>query len=156
MSYGTMDKSKIYKKLIKKYEKSQIDFIMYDTFGYIHKELNTHEKRMDQNTFRKKLIKRYENCIITDTDEQICEACHIIPFTDCSGTDKYDVNNGLLLRSDLHKLFDSKDLKINPDTLTLEFSKKILDNAKMQKYKKYHGKKIEVNEASIEYLRKIY
>lgn len=156
ISYDPINKAKIYKKMIKKHEKSQVDFIMYDTFGYIHAKLGAHEKRRDQNTFRKKLIKRYENCIITDTDEQICEACHIIPFTECDEVDKYNVDNGLLLRSDLHKLFDSKELKINPDTMILEFSEKILNNAKMQKYKKYHGKKINVNENSIAYLRKIY
>lgn len=154
--FENIENKKIYSKLIKKHPKAKVDFIMYDLFKYIHLDQGKQEKRRDQDTFRKKLIKRYENCIITDTDEQICEACHIIPYSKCAESDKYNVNNGLLLRSDLHKLFDKGDLKINPDTLQLEFSQQILDNVKMQKYKKLHGKKIVVNSKSLLYLKTIY
>jgi len=156
ITYKDLEKPKIYKKLIKNYDKTIVNFIMYDTYKYIHKETENHEKRKDQHTFRKKLIKRYENCIITDTDEQTCEACHIIPYNKCSESDKYNVDNGLLLRSDLHKLFDSQELKINPETLTLEFSEKILNNSKMYKYKKYHLKKVNINKNSIDYLKHVY
>ena len=49
------------------------------------------------------------------------EAAHIQPFA-ANGSD--DVSNGLLLRSDIHVLFDSYLLSINPDTHLIYCSKR--------------------------------
>jgi hypothetical protein len=141
----------VYKKLLKSYDKIELDFVRY-----IHSDTEEKEVRKDQHSFRKELVKRYRQCIITQTDEQICEACHIIPFAECTDSDKYNTNNGLLLRSDLHKLFDSKKLKINPKTLIIEIADEILKNKKMKTYVKYVGEIIKVHAKSIPYLKKIY
>ena len=43
----------------------------------------------------------------------VTEAAHIIPFSMCNSETCYDVNNGLLLSANLHKLFDSYKMSIN-------------------------------------------
>ena len=47
----------------------------------------------------------------------VCEAAHIIPFSE---TLSFDVDNGILLNSILHKLFDKSYWSINPKTLCVE------------------------------------
>ena len=47
-------------------------------------------------------------------------------------------NNGILLRSDLHKLFDCNLLKINPQTYTVELSELL----KSSSYSRFEGRKI--------------
>jgi putative restriction endonuclease len=129
---------------------------MYDKFKYIHNELNEKTKRKDQQTFRKDLIDRYSNCIITGCNEIVCEACHIIPFSTCEDEDKYSINNGLLLRSDLHNLFDKGYLKINPTTLTVEISEELFyDKLTKSSYEQYNGKKLKIHKNSIPHLTKI-
>ncbi len=61
--------------------------------------------RRGQNTFRKALMKAYEGkCAITGcTIEGILEAAHIAPY---KGKHTNIVSNGLLLRADIHTLFD--------------------------------------------------
>ena len=41
----------------------------------------------------------------------VLEAAHIKPF---SLVEKYEIANGLLLRSDLHTLFDRADITVTP------------------------------------------
>jgi ParB/RepB/Spo0J family partition protein len=72
-----------------------------------------------QNTFREGLINRFNNCIISDMHFDVCEACHIIPFSEYTS---FDMNNGLLLNSVLHKLFDNYEFSINPSSLCVEIS----------------------------------
>jgi hypothetical protein len=151
-NYKNLDKNEIYNKLVENYQKKKVDFVMYDLFQYIHKETEEKEKRLDQQTFKKDLVERYKKCIITGVTEIACEACHIIPFSECENNDKYNVNNGLLMRADLHKLFDSGYLKINPNTLQVEISNNILD----EEYQKYNGKKLNIHEKSIYFLNQIY
>ena len=74
-------------------------FVAYDLFKYgkYPDKLMTTFERLYQEKFRNNLIKKYELCIITGKDEDICEACHIIPHSECTYDKKYDINNGLLL-----------------------------------------------------------
>ena len=51
---------------------------------------------------------------------EVCEAAHIIPFSKC---ENFDIDNGLLLNSILHKLFDKYDWSINPNSLCIEINK---------------------------------
>ena len=51
-------------------------------------------------------------------------------------------SNGLLLRSDIHSLFDSNKIKINPDDYTVEVDKSL----KSSDYWQYNGKKILMDE----------
>lgn len=145
----------IYNNLIKTYSKKRVDFIMYDLFGYDHKTLKEIEKRNDDK-FRKEVKERYNNeCIITGTDFP-CQVCHIIPFNECTEREKYDVNNGIILRDDLHTLFDQKELKINPKTLRIELSDNIMKNKKRIEYHKYNGIKVNIDKKSYVYLKRIY
>ena len=129
---------------------------MYDLYKYTYEPVQAKPIRKDQNYFREELIKRYTSCIITGSNYITCEACHIIPYSECLTEDKYNINNGLLLRSDLHKLFDKKLIKINPDTYCLEFDNQILHDDSMSEYIKYNQIKLNISELSYTFLKSIY
>jgi hypothetical protein len=150
-----MDKTHLYKKLIESFPKNKIDFVMYNLFQYIYTETGECDKRKDQQTFRNELIERYGECLISGVSDEICEACHIIPHSKCEDKDKYNVNNGILLRNDLHKLFDCGLLKINPHNQQVLFDDKILLNPKMKCYHEYNNKIININKKSLPFLQKI-
>jgi hypothetical protein len=61
---------------------------------------------MDRYSIFKLLIAQYGGrCVVTRTSiVEVLEAAHIRPFS-CKGTE--DVDNGLLLRVDIHNLFDA-------------------------------------------------
>jgi superfamily II DNA or RNA helicase len=89
-----------------------------------------------QSNFRNNLIKLYgEKCIITDKKRPL-EAAHIIPFCE---DNNFDVSNGLLMSCDMHKLFDTFDISINPDSMQVELSQELLDD---DDYNIYKDKKI--------------
>lgn len=75
--------------------------------------------RLNQQEFRKQLINKFNGkCLITGENcEDELEACHIIPVAD---KESYDIDNGLLLRSNIHKTFDKYLWSINPETLVIE------------------------------------
>lgn len=64
-----------------------------------------------------------DRCVITGASAIRCEAAHLIPHARQGGA---SFKNGLLLRSDLHKLFDSGDCAIDPLTMRVYFSGAIL------------------------------
>jgi len=70
-------------------------------------------QRPQQSRFRKQVLEAYgSRCLITGVKlESVLEAAHIRPVSE-SGLDV--VENGLCLRSDIHLLFDSGHLRINP------------------------------------------
>jgi predicted restriction endonuclease len=78
--------------------------------------------RNGQNTFRERLVQRYKNCIITNSIADECDASHIIPYSE-SGT--FDITNGLLLSSNLHKTFDKYYWSIEPYTKQIHIRKDI-------------------------------
>jgi hypothetical protein len=156
LSYIDMNKKELYEKMIEKYRKEKVNYVMYDLFQYIYKDTEDKDIRKNQQIFREDLIERYNGCIITGVPEIVCQACHIIPFSDCEDKYKYDPDNGLLLRSDLHILFDKGLLKINPQTCEIEFEKKILLDAKMEQYHIYNNKKVSIHKNSISFLEKIF
>ena len=67
-----------------------------------------------QNEFRNNLIEKFNCCIITKLHYDLCDASHIIPFSE---SQNFDISNGILLNKILHKLFDNFHFSINPDTL---------------------------------------
>ena len=71
--------------------------------------------RPGQLRFRQQLLKVYgQRCCITGFDvEETLEAAHIVPY---QGVDSDHVQNGLLVRADLHRLFDALLISINPKT----------------------------------------
>ncbi len=74
--------------------------------------------RQGQPMFRKELLYSYaQACAVSGHGpEEVLEAAHIRPHA-VSGLNAS--TNGLLLRADLHTLFDDELLRIHPDTLTV-------------------------------------
>lgn len=80
--------------------------------------------RLGQGLFRVLVTDAYgRRCAITgERTLPVLEAAHIKPYT---LVQRHDVNNGLLLRSDLHKLFDEGYLSIDPKERRVIVSKRI-------------------------------
>lgn len=81
-------------------------------------------RRQGQKKFRADLLNTYDSkCAMTGCDE-ICvlEAAHISPYR---GPDTNKADNGLLLRADLHTLFDLGLLAVNPDTLEIRVAQQV-------------------------------
>ncbi|WP_294218876.1 HNH endonuclease [uncultured Chryseobacterium sp.] len=81
--------------------------------------------RRGQKKFRKKLLDVYEGkCAVTGCEIiEILEAAHIYSFKG-SETDK--IPNGILLRSDIHTLFDLGLISINPQNYFVQISSKMV------------------------------
>ncbi len=75
-------------------------------------------ERRGQNLFRKNLRSRYADaCAISGCGiVDLLEAAHISPYR---GADDNHPDNGILLRADLHTLFDLDLLGIHPNTLVV-------------------------------------
>jgi hypothetical protein len=75
--------------------------------------------RQGQGRFRKDLITAYEGkCAITGENTlEVLDAAHIKPY---GGQHTNTVSNGILLRTDLHNLFDFNLLAINPMSLKVK------------------------------------
>jgi hypothetical protein len=84
-------------------------------------------QRRGQQKFRKALIAAYEGrCAITGCPvTPILEAAHITPYL---GPDTNSVTNGLLLRADLHTLWDLGLLAVDPETYRVWVSPDIEDS----------------------------
>jgi hypothetical protein len=76
-------------------------------------------ERRGQTQFRQALRDRYENrCLVTGCEVlAVLEAAHISPYR---GESDNSPDNGLLLRADIHTLFDLDLLGIEPDRLQVE------------------------------------
>jgi len=72
-------------------------------------------RRLGQPAFRNMLIRLYRGrCALTSCDvPQVLEAAHITPYR---GVETNDATNGILLRSDIHTLFDLGLIAIDPTT----------------------------------------
>lgn len=93
--------------------------------------------RKGQGKFRLNLLHAYNfQCAISgSTVQQILEAAHIIPY---NGKDTNHVQNGILLRADLHTLFDLQLITIDSETYTIGID----DSLKNSEYKIYNGRKL--------------
>ncbi|MGR5061956.1 HNH endonuclease [Photobacterium sp. DNB22_13_2] len=90
--------------------------------------------RRGQRKFRNELIAVYKQCVITGcTVTRALEAAHIIGY---NGKRTNHVQNGLLLRSDIHTLYDLGLISINPDSLKVEID----DELKGSEYENFEGK----------------
>lgn len=82
--------------------------------------------RTGQVNFRARMMARYgAQCVITECKiDTLLEAAHIIPYR---GDQSDDELNGLLLRVDIHRLFDAYLISINPQTHTVELANSLSD-----------------------------
>ncbi|MCB1045392.1 MAG: HNH endonuclease [Acidobacteria bacterium] len=97
--------------------------------------------RLGQGTFRVLVTEAYQRTCAMTTEHSlpVLEAAHIKPYA-LGGT--HSVNNGLLLRSDVHRLFDKGYVTVAPD-YRIEVSNRLKDEFHNGKaYYPYHGSKL--------------
>lgn len=96
---------------------------------------SSRKKRYGQGKFRKNLfLVCGEVCCITGCDvKEVLYGCHIIPHAE-SGNN--EITNGLILRSDIHDLFDAHLIGIHPTTLEIHIKNKLQTTV----YKSLEGK----------------
>ena len=80
--------------------------------------------RLGQGSFRALVtdVYRYRCAISSERTLPVLQAAHIRPYADGG---QHELSNGLLLRSDLHALFDQHYLTIEPNNKTLIVSRRI-------------------------------
>jgi hypothetical protein len=102
-------------------------------------------RRRGQKKFRNQLIKAYAGaCAVTGCkDLSVLEAAHIMPYR---GAQTDHVQNGLLLRADIHTLFDLGLLAVEPDGLAVHVSPTLRDAV----YRHLHGKALVVPTSAID------
>jgi predicted restriction endonuclease len=92
-------------------------------------------RRRGKEKFRAELLDAYgqrcavTRCIVTEA----LEAAHIKPY---KGPKTNHVTNGLLLRADIHTLFDLNLLGINPDSLSIALAPSLRGSS----YKNFNGR----------------
>lgn len=112
--------------------------------------------RLGQGSFRVLVTDAYERkCAISNERTlPVLDAAHIKPYSELG---EHKVSNGILLRKDLHVLFDKGYVTITPD-LTVEVSKRIREEFENGKdYYKYAGQPLRpptnwLDRPSVEYL----
>lgn len=93
--------------------------------------------RVGQTEFRNNLLNLWGKCAISGcTTNKVLDAAHISPYR---GEKDNNLRNGILLRTDIHRLFDSFLISINPDSLEVSVSQQVTDPT----YTKLNGIKIE-------------
>jgi len=102
-------------------------------------EVALRRSRPGQTPFRNALIRAYgPRCLVTGTvGEEVIEAAHII---DAGGEETMHPRNGLLLRRDIHRLWDLGLLKIHPDTLEIQ-----VDPNLDEEYTRLDGERLQVD-----------
>jgi predicted restriction endonuclease len=105
--------------------------------------------RVGQGPFRKQLLSIYgETCFMSGKcPAESLQAAHIIPHADTNHKGNFENENGLLLRSDLHKLFDDGLIKIN-DNFVVKVSNKLKD---YDLYYELNGKQLAQKNNSIDF-----
>lgn len=94
-------------------------------------------QRRGQQRFRESLLEAYGGhcCISGCGVEEVLEAAHIIPYR---GDKTNHTTNGLLLRSDLHTLFDLGLISVDPKQHTVSMDRRLSETP----YWEYANKKI--------------
>jgi len=93
--------------------------------------------REGQPAFRANLMEAYSyRCVVTECDApQALEAAHIRPYGDLGTNDIY---NGLLLRADIHTLFDRNMLAVDPQTREVRLAPPL----SMTQYRTFSGRRL--------------
>jgi hypothetical protein len=96
-------------------------------------------RRQGQPAFRQGLLELYSGaCAFSGCNvEEILDAAHIIPY---GGPDTNHPQNGLLLRTDLHALFDFGLLTVDTRTMTIVVASRLAGT----EYEVFSGKQIRV------------
>lgn len=104
----------------------------------VPREMVTRKERQHQTRFRDMLLQIYENtcCISLCNIPDALEAAHIIFSSD---ENSFDPRNGLLLRADLHRLFDKSMFGIDPRSRKIRLNEILANNPQ---YSHFNNKKI--------------
>jgi hypothetical protein len=96
-------------------------------------------RRQGQPKFRRALLDAYRGqCAISGwAVTQVLEAAHILPYR---GAHSNPVSNGVLLRSDLHMLFDQGLIDIDPETYKVAIAPDLMGTP----YEEFSGKRIQL------------
>jgi hypothetical protein len=122
------------------YDDFEMDlYFLIETLYSDYKIFKNKQDRIEQEQFRRDLINKYRKCIITGSS---CltelEAAHIVNFREDNNNN--NVDNGLLLKSNIHKTFDNNLWAINPKSLLIE----VKDNIDAGEIMNYNGSKINI------------
>ncbi|MDQ0504190.1 HNH endonuclease [Xanthobacter agilis] len=103
-------------------------------------------RRLGQQAFRRKLVSAYgAKCAMTRCKTQwVLEAAHIVPYR---GLKTNAVSNGLLLRADVHTLFDLGLISVDPKILKTKVSN-ILSGSE---YEELDGRELSLPSRSTHY-----
>lgn len=110
----------------------------------LKRRLNWQKQRPAQGKFRQALLQEYDNkCALSGcSTSQALEAAHVLPHD--GSTIRDQVSNGLLLRRDLHSMFDALLWSIDPYASTVRLSDKVIDAT----YRDLRGKDVKHSIAS--------
>jgi putative restriction endonuclease len=99
------------------------------------------QPRLGQGTFRLSVVSAYDGaCAVTSEHSlPVLEAAHVQPFAQGG---PHDVNNGLLLRSDVHRLFDLGYVTVSPEYRFRVSSRLMDDYHNGREYERFEGRQI--------------
>lgn len=100
------------------------DFDSSTAFDNRERVLRPIVRRRGQPAFRAALIRAYQQtCAVTGCNAvDALEAAHIVPY---NGPASNHIGNGLLLRADIHTLFDLHLISIHPDSMTVRLNERL-------------------------------
>lgn len=117
---------------------ADIDDTPLDVYDQRKAVLRQIKQRRGQKAFRDALLSQEAKCAVSGCEiVDILEAAHITAYKNDTHN---HVSNGLLLRCDMHTLYDLDLFAIDPDSLLIYFAPHIQN----KEYARYHGKKLHV------------
>jgi len=136
----------------------------------ITKEINKEDKLQiniarNDNEYRELVKKRFGKCIICQNKNchiSYCEVAHIYDFAKCvndkDSKSKYDINNGLLMCANTHKMFDKHLLKLqiidnNNALVSIQIDEILKDVPSIYRY---NGEIITLFKENMKYIEKRY
>ena len=119
------------------------------------KPVNVKQQLPRDKQFRIDIVKRDKVCIISGEGKKSCEAAHIIPFVDSDESNKYNIDNGILLSASIHKLFDKYLWSIN-ELSEIVISNELLDDNHGYLIRKFGGKKLNLNDNQMKNMNSHY
>lgn len=109
----------------------------------------TSEKYFRPKRFRSNVIQRDGVCVVSGNDKIQCDVAHLEPLSD---NYNFDIDNGILLSTELHRTFDKYLWSINPETHRIEIANGVKNISIIQ----YIDKELELKLNTNNYLSKHY
>jgi putative restriction endonuclease len=134
---ATLEKYPMFNSVIREHDESVLQEPEFPAYG----NPILSKVRIGQGAFRVGVIDAYNRrCSISgEKTLPVLEAAHIKPYA-ISGQNS--IANGILLRSDMHKLFDTGYITVTPDH-KVEISKRIKEEFENgREYYQHHGKSL--------------